>query len=126
MVLCDYTKGEKTSISLLHFRTGVIVSVALKQIDHAPQRNTAADKADDRFEDGAGGSNEGRGIDLAGACCECLSRTGTHHNACDSRKHCCLLSTTGELREPLVLRLSGRSCLHCGCIDRRNIQFVHR
>lgn len=56
----------------------------------------------------------------------CLCSTGAHHNACDSRKHCCLLSTTGELGKPLVLRLSGRSCLHCGTIDRSHIQFVHR
>ena len=38
-----------------------------------------------------------------------------------SRKHCSLLSTTSELRKPFVLRLSGRSGLHCGISYRRNI-----
>ena len=126
MVLCDYTKGEKTSISLLHFRAGVIVSVTFKEVYNTPKGYTAADKADYGLEYGAGSSNEGRSINFSCACCECLCSTGAHHNACDSRKHCCLLSTTGELRELLVLRLSGRSCLHCGNIDRSNIQFVHR
>ena len=86
-----------------------------------------ADKADDAFEYGAGSSDKGRGIDLAGACCECLSCTGRCHDACNSAEHRCLLCTTGELREPLVLRCRGSGCcLHSGSIDRRNIQFVHR
>jgi len=46
MVLCDYTKGEKTSISLLHFRAGVIVSVTFKEVYNTPKGYTAADKAD--------------------------------------------------------------------------------
>ena len=60
-------KGEKTSISLLWFRTGVIITVTFEEVYDTPQRNTAADKADNALEYGAGSSDEGRGIDLAGA-----------------------------------------------------------
>ena len=49
-------------LDTLRFCTGVIVAVAFQKVDHAPQRNTAADQADDRLEDGAGSSNKGRGI----------------------------------------------------------------
>ena len=45
-MLCDYTKGEKTSISLLCFRTGVIITVTFKEVYDTPKRNTAADQAD--------------------------------------------------------------------------------
>jgi len=115
------------SLSETPFRTGVIVAVTFEEVYDTPKRNTAADKADDAFEYGAGSSDKGRGIDLAGACCECLSCTGRCHDACNSAEHRCLLCTTGELREPLVLRCRGSGCcLHSGSIDRRNIQFVHR
>ena len=42
MVLCDYTKGEKTSISLLHFCTRIIISVALQEIDNAPNAKSCS------------------------------------------------------------------------------------
>ncbi len=58
------------------FAPGVIITVTFEEVYDTPKRNTAADKADDAFEYGAGSSDKGRGIDLAGACCECLSSTG--------------------------------------------------
>ena len=98
-----------------------------KKVYNAPYTNACTDQADNALENGTRSRNERRSINSTRACCKCLSCTGRCHNACDCAEHGCLLCTTGELREPLVLRCRGSGCcLHCGCIDRRNIQFVHR
>ena len=130
MGLCDYTKGEKTSISLLHFRTGVIVSVTFKEVYNAPDTDTCTDQADHGLEYSTSRTDERRSIYFTGSG---KSLCGTH---CCHRGHyrCsedCFLCEAASFGEPLVLWLcafdrSIRNCCHNIYIFHCNFSILYK
>ena len=52
MVLCDYTKGEKTSISLLHFCTRIIITMSFHKVHNAPNAKIRTDGNNESLENG--------------------------------------------------------------------------